>query len=83
LTLQAHVLVPGPATVHVALALHPPLKVAQELIGAHTVPLPEYPVLQAQVLMPAPVLVQLAFGSQPPEPMVQLLIGAQLDPSPA
>jgi hypothetical protein len=38
--LQKHVLVPGPVLVHVALAEHPPLSVAHELMAVQAAPFP-------------------------------------------
>jgi hypothetical protein len=38
---QPHVFVPGPVCMHVVVAGQPPLLLAQLLIAAHTIPLPE------------------------------------------
>jgi hypothetical protein len=53
--LHAHVLVPGPDMVHVALTLQPPLLVRHGLISMHVIPLPLYPGLQVQLAVLGPV----------------------------
>jgi hypothetical protein len=53
------------------------------LMGAHIVPVPEYPVLHVQVFVPGPVLAHVACESHPPMPAVQLSMGAQVVPLPA
>jgi hypothetical protein len=77
-----HVFVPAPVLAQAALVSHPPLVVAQALIGVHTVPVPEYPVLQAHVLVPGPVDVQLAVAAHPPLLVAHDATPVQVVPSP-
>jgi hypothetical protein len=43
----------------------------QESMAAHTVPVPEYPVLHVHVMPESPVDAQVAFGSHPPLAVAQ------------
>ena len=75
-------LVPAPALVQVACGSHPPLFVAHELVGAHTVPLPEYPALHAHIALSGPAEVHTAVVAQPPLATAHASTPVQVLPSP-
>ena len=80
--MHAHVFVPGPELVQVALGSHPPLFVAHELIAAHVIPLPVYPGLHAQVTVSGPVDVHWAVAAHPPLLTAHPLIPMHVIPLP-